>query len=184
MTTRANVDEAARDYVLQTAEDADVKFVRLWFPDILGNLKGFAINSSDLRDAIEEGVGFDGSGHRGVRPLRGKRHAGIPRSQHLRRAALAPAAERRGAHVLRHSRAQRRPVPRRFPGRSQAQPGTPGAPGLHLLRWHGTGVFLPQGFRDPGSPWIMAAISTSFPASQPAISGGIRCSTWPRWMCP
>ena len=61
MTARTNVDEAARDYVLQTAEDADVKFVRLWFPDILGNLKGFAINSSDLRDAIEEGVGFDGS---------------------------------------------------------------------------------------------------------------------------
>ena len=61
MTTHTNVDEAARDYVLQTAEDADVKFVRLWFPDILGNLKGFAINSSDLRDAIEEGVGFDGS---------------------------------------------------------------------------------------------------------------------------
>ena len=53
--------EAARDYVLQTAEDADVKFIRLWFPDILGNLKGFAINAADLRDAIEEGVGFDGS---------------------------------------------------------------------------------------------------------------------------
>ena len=53
--------KAARDYVLQTAEDADVKFIRLWFPDILGHLKGFAINAADLRDAIEEGVGFDGS---------------------------------------------------------------------------------------------------------------------------
>ena len=61
MATRTNLDETARDYVLQTAEDADVKFVRLWFPDILGNLKGFAINAADLRDAIEEGVGFDGS---------------------------------------------------------------------------------------------------------------------------
>ena len=61
MATRTNVDEAASNYVLQTAEDADVKFVRLWFPDILGNLKGFAINAADLRDAIEEGVGFDGS---------------------------------------------------------------------------------------------------------------------------
>ena len=60
---RAGQDEreAARDYVLQTAEDADVKFIRLWFPDILGHLKGFAINAADLRDAIEEGVGFDGS---------------------------------------------------------------------------------------------------------------------------
>ena len=61
MATRMNIDADARDYVLQTAEDADVKFVRLWFPDILGNLKGFAINAADLSDAIEEGVGFDGS---------------------------------------------------------------------------------------------------------------------------
>ena len=61
MATRANIDPAAQNYVLQTAEDADVKFVRLWFPDILGNLKGFAINAADLRDAMEEGVGFDGS---------------------------------------------------------------------------------------------------------------------------
>ena len=61
MATRMNIDPAAQNYVLQTAEDADVKFVRLWFPDILGNLKGFAINAADLRDAMEEGVGFDGS---------------------------------------------------------------------------------------------------------------------------
>ena len=52
---------AETDYVLQIARDADVKFVRLWFPDILGNLKGFAINVNDLEDAINEGVGFDGS---------------------------------------------------------------------------------------------------------------------------
>ena len=61
MALRSSVDAAAMDYVLQTAQDDDVKFVRLWFPDILGNLKGFAINAADLRDAIEEGVGFDGS---------------------------------------------------------------------------------------------------------------------------
>ena len=49
------------DVVLHTARDADVKFVRLWFPDILGHLKGFAINVDDLEDAINQGVGFDGS---------------------------------------------------------------------------------------------------------------------------
>ena len=54
-------DPAAREYVLQAAQDADVKFIRLWFPDILGNLKGFAINVDDLNDAIQQGVGFDGS---------------------------------------------------------------------------------------------------------------------------
>jgi len=50
-----------REYVLRTARDNDVKFIRLWFTDILGNLKGFAITVDDLEDAIERGVGFDGS---------------------------------------------------------------------------------------------------------------------------
>lgn len=54
-------DPAEREYVLQAALDADVKFVRLWFPDILGHLKGFAIDVDDLNDAILQGVGFDGS---------------------------------------------------------------------------------------------------------------------------
>ena len=52
---------AEQEYVLRTARDNDVKFVRLWFTDILGNLKGFAINVDDLEEAIERGVGFDGS---------------------------------------------------------------------------------------------------------------------------
>jgi glutamine synthetase len=52
---------AERDYVLQAARDNDVKFVRLWFTDILGHLKGFAINADDLEDAIDQGVGFDGA---------------------------------------------------------------------------------------------------------------------------
>ena len=52
---------AETDFVVKTARDADVKFVRLWFPDILGHLKGFAINVDDLEDAINQGVGFDGS---------------------------------------------------------------------------------------------------------------------------
>ena len=54
-------DPTEQRYVVQAAKDADVKFVRLWFPDILGHLKGFAINVDDLEDAISEGVGFDGS---------------------------------------------------------------------------------------------------------------------------
>jgi glutamine synthetase len=54
-------DPREREFVLQAAKDSDVKFVRLWFPDILGNLKGFAINVDDMEDAIQQGVGFDGS---------------------------------------------------------------------------------------------------------------------------
>ncbi len=57
------VEEQAggREFVLRSAQKNDVKFVRLWFTDILGSLKGFAINVDDLEDAIEQGVGFDGA---------------------------------------------------------------------------------------------------------------------------
>ena len=49
------------DYVLQTAREHDVKFIRLWFTDILGSLKSMAITVEQLEEALEEGVGFDGS---------------------------------------------------------------------------------------------------------------------------
>ncbi len=52
---------AASDYVVRSARENDVKFVRLWFTDILGNLKGFAIGVEDMEDAIHRGVGFDGA---------------------------------------------------------------------------------------------------------------------------
>ena len=51
----------AKEFVLKTARDNDVKFIRLWFSDILGSLKGFAITVEELEDALAEGVGFDGS---------------------------------------------------------------------------------------------------------------------------
>ncbi len=51
----------ARDYVLRTAKDNDVKFIRLWFSDILGHLKGFAITVAELEGALEQGMAFDGS---------------------------------------------------------------------------------------------------------------------------
>jgi len=51
----------ATEFVLRTARENDVKFIRLWFCDILGNLKGFAITVEELEDALDQGVGFDGS---------------------------------------------------------------------------------------------------------------------------
>ena len=50
-----------REYVLKLAHDSNVKFIRLWFTDILGFLKSFAITIDELEDAITEGVRFDGS---------------------------------------------------------------------------------------------------------------------------
>jgi len=51
----------AKDYVLQVTKEHDVKFIRLWFSDILGMLKSFAITVEELEGALEEGMGFDGS---------------------------------------------------------------------------------------------------------------------------
>ena len=53
--------EEAKNYVLKMAKEHDVKFIRLWFTDILGMLKSFAITVEELEGAMEEGMGFDGS---------------------------------------------------------------------------------------------------------------------------
>ncbi len=53
--------EEAKEYILKTAKEHDVKFIWLWFTDILGILKSFAITVEELEGAMEEGMGFDGS---------------------------------------------------------------------------------------------------------------------------
>jgi glutamine synthetase len=49
------------EYVLRTVEERGVRFVQLWFTDVLGSLKGFAITPAELEGALEEGMSFDGS---------------------------------------------------------------------------------------------------------------------------
>lgn len=49
------------EYVLKTARQRGVSFIRLWYVDVLGTLKGVAFPISELENAIEDGVGFDGS---------------------------------------------------------------------------------------------------------------------------
>ncbi|MBC3185161.1 type I glutamate--ammonia ligase [Corynebacterium sp. zg-331] len=50
-----------QEFVLRTVEERDIKFIRLWFTDILGYLKSVMMSPSELESAFEEGVGFDGS---------------------------------------------------------------------------------------------------------------------------
>src|SRR4029078_7852475 len=52
---------ASKEDVLASVRENDIKFVRLWFTDILGQLKSFAIGVDELEGALEEGMGFDGS---------------------------------------------------------------------------------------------------------------------------
>ncbi len=53
--------ERQQDYVLRTVEERGVRLIRLWFTDVLGQLKSVAISPAELENAFEEGMHFDGS---------------------------------------------------------------------------------------------------------------------------
>src|ERR687884_1403933 len=53
--------ERQQEFVLRTIEERDLRFVRLWFTDVLGFLKSVAVAPAELEGAFAEGIGFDGS---------------------------------------------------------------------------------------------------------------------------
>ena len=55
------VMDRQQEFVLRTIEERDIRFVRLWFTDVLGILKSVAIAPAELEGAFAEGIGFDGS---------------------------------------------------------------------------------------------------------------------------
>lgn len=50
-----------RDFALRTTQERGLRFVRLWFTDILGYLKSVALTPTELENAFSEGIGLDGS---------------------------------------------------------------------------------------------------------------------------
>src|SRR4051795_12715764 len=57
------------DDVKAIVEERDIRFIRFWFTDVLGQLKSFSINKAELDDAFEGGMGFDGSPIPGFNPI-------------------------------------------------------------------------------------------------------------------
>jgi len=57
----STMHEHQRDYVLRTVEERGIRLVRLWFTDVLGNLKSFAISPAEMENALNDGMSFDGS---------------------------------------------------------------------------------------------------------------------------
>jgi len=55
-----------RDFVLRTIEERGIKFIRLWFTDVIGTLKSVAIAPAEVEGAFTEGLGFDGSAIEGL----------------------------------------------------------------------------------------------------------------------
>ena len=61
MDTQGKDAKKQEAFVLRTLEERDIRFVRLWFTDVLGFLKSVAIAPPELENAFAEGIGFDGS---------------------------------------------------------------------------------------------------------------------------
>ena len=92
------------------ARSAGIRFIRLWFTDILGQLKSFSIHSEQLDDAFEGGMGFDGSSITGFNAIEESDMIALPDPTHVRGAPVAPGGRgrRRRAHVRRHPDARAR----------------------------------------------------------------------------
>ena len=63
------METSTKQDILRQAEENNVKFVRLWFTDILGVVKSFAITVAELEDALDDGMGFDGSSITGYQDI-------------------------------------------------------------------------------------------------------------------
>ena len=61
--------DIGKEYVLKECRDKGVEFIRLWFTDLLGFLKSFAITVEQLEEALDEGMGFDGSSITGYQDI-------------------------------------------------------------------------------------------------------------------
>jgi glutamine synthetase len=76
--SRATSDPAARKEVLKRIDDEGVEFVLLWFTDIEGHLKSFAVTPSEIEDALDDGMGFDGSSITGFNAIEESDMVAIP----------------------------------------------------------------------------------------------------------
>ena len=75
---RATSDPDARKEVLKRIDDEGVEFVLLWFTDIEGHLKSFAVTPSEIADALDDGMGFDGSSITGFNAIEESDMVAIP----------------------------------------------------------------------------------------------------------
>ena len=94
---------AEAEYVLRTVEERGIRFIRLWFTDVLGFLKSFTITSQELEGAFAEGMGFDGSSIEGFSRIQESDMVADPRPGHVPDHPVEAGGAGR-AHVLRHRR--------------------------------------------------------------------------------
>ena len=138
-----------------------MRFVRLWFTDVLGSAQELRHHAGRARDGARGGHDLRRLGDRGLQPGPGIRHARHARPEHVRD---PPVARRRRAgrpHVLRHPAPVGRAVRGRPALRAEAQPRPRPREGLHLLRRPRDGVLLLRVGRTHPSRSTTPASSTS-----------------------
>ena len=107
MSDRPQTADDVKAYVAENS----IRFIRLWFTDILGQLKSFSISAEQLDDAFEGGMGFDGSSITGFNAIEESDMIALPDPDDVQRAAVAAGGRRgRGAHVRRRADAGAAPV--------------------------------------------------------------------------
>jgi glutamine synthetase len=102
--------EKQQEYVLRTVEERDIRFIRLWFTDVLGFLKSVAITAAELENAFSEGIGFDGSSIDGFARVQEADMIAVPDAADVPGPAVATGGQGRRADVLRHPDPGRRAV--------------------------------------------------------------------------
>ena len=123
------------DDVKAIVDERDIRFIRFWFTDILGQLKSFSINAAELDDAFEGGMGFDGSSITGFNAIEESDMIAMPDPATFAVLPWRPEEQGVGADVLRRPDARAhalrgRPAPRPAP-----RAGARGGDGLrHLQR--------------------------------------------------
>src|SRR5919202_1034928 len=88
--SRATSDPGLRQEVLKRVQDERVEFVHLWFTDLEGHLKSFAITLDELEGALDDGMGFDGSSITGFNAIQESDMVAIPDPETFR---LLPSRE-------------------------------------------------------------------------------------------
>ena len=137
-----------KEFVLRTLEERDIRFVRLWFTDVLGFLKSVAIAPAELEGAFEEGIGFDGSSIEGFARVSESDTVAHPDPSTFQVLPWATSVRPSplGADVLRHHHAGRLTVVGGPAARAAASAAEGQRPRLLLLRASRNRI-LPAGAR-------------------------------------
>ncbi len=89
-----------KEEVLQIVKEQDVKFIRLWFTDILGQVKSFAITDNELEGALENGMGFDGSSITGYQDIEESDMVAMPDPSTFQIVPWRPQEEKKVARMI------------------------------------------------------------------------------------